>query len=93
MKVKLTYLSFIGAEKTSNLRRQLQEFFSAALNLPSISPQSAIFGFLGDSLGHKLLLNHILLIFKNYLYEARENKNLNFNMLKNLQKLEILKLI
>ena len=28
-------------------------------------------------------MNHILLIFKNYLYKARENKDLNFNILKN----------
>ena len=77
-----------------HLWRQLQEFFSAALNLPSILPQGAIFGFLDDALKHKLLLNHILLIFENYLYKARENKDLNFNIHKNyLTKLEILKLI
>ena len=74
---------FYRCRKTSSLQRQLQEFFSAALNFPSISPQSAIFGFLDDALEHKLLINHILLIFKNYLYKARENKDLNFNILKN----------
>ena len=50
---------------------KLQEFFSTALDLPSISPQSAIFGFLDDAIEYKLLLNHILLIFKNYLYKVR----------------------
>ena len=69
--------------KTSFLWTQLQEVFSTALDLPSISPQSAIFSFLDDVLEHKLLKNYILLIFKNYLYKTRENKDLNFNILKN----------
>ena len=63
--------------------RQLQEFFSNALDLPTISPQSAILGSLDDALEHKLYLNHILQIFKSYFYKSRENKNLNFNILKN----------
>ena len=72
-----TYIHpFDRCRKTSILRRQLQELFSTALDLRSISPQSAIFGFLDDALEHKLLLNHLLLIFKNYLYKARENKDL-----------------
>ena len=57
--------------------------FGTALDLPSISPQSAIFGFLDYVLEHKVLLNCILLIFKNYLDKARENKDLNFNILEN----------
>ena len=83
LKMKLTYISFIGAEKTSILWRPLRQFFSTALDLPSISPQSAIFRFLDDALQHKLLINHILLILKNYLYETRKNKDLNFNILQN----------
>ena len=53
------------------------------LDLPSISPQSAISGFLDEVLEHKHLLNHVLPIFKNYFYKARESKDLNFNILKN----------
>ena len=37
---------------------------STGLDFPSISPRSAIFGFLDDVLEHKLLLNHISIIFK-----------------------------
>ena len=86
---------FYRCRKTSILWRQLQELFSTALDLPSISPQSAIFGFLDDTLERKPLVNYISLIFKNYLYKATENKDLNFKILKKtiLQKLEILKLI
>ena len=75
----------MGAEKI--LWRQLQEFFSTALDLPSISPQSVMLGFLDDALEHKFLLNHILLIFKNYIYKDRKNKNLNFKILKKFQHL------
>ena len=59
---------FYRCRKTSILWRQLQECFSTALYLPSISPQSAIFGFLDDALKHKPLLSHILLIFKNCIF-------------------------
>ena len=74
---------FSRCRRTSILQRQLQEFFSTALDLLRIWAQCAIFGFLDCALEHKLLINHILLIFKNYLYQARENKDLNFNILKN----------
>ena len=79
-----TYIHlFYRCRKTFILWRQLQEIFSTALDFPSISPHSAIFGFLDDAIEHKLLINYILLIFKNYSYKARENKDLNFNILKN----------
>ena len=56
---------FCRCRKGFILRRQHQEFLSSGLDLPSILPQSAIFGFLDDALEHKLLLNRILLILKN----------------------------
>ena len=52
--------------KTSILWRKRQKFFSTAINLNSILPQSSIFDFLDDALERKLLINHILLIFKIY---------------------------
>ena len=68
-----TYIyHFYRCRNSSILWRQLQGFFSTALNLPSILPQSAIFSFPDDALEHKLLINNILLIF-----------NLNFKILKN----------
>ena len=69
-----TYIHlFCRCRRTSILWRQLLEFLGTGLDLSITSPQSAIFVFLQDDLEHKLLLNHILLIFKNYLYQAREN--------------------
>lgn len=57
--------------------------FSTGLDIPSIQPQSTIFGFVDDDLEHIFLLSLMLLIFKNCLYKARENKIYNFNKLKN----------
>ena len=58
-----TYIHlFYMYKKTSVLWKQLQNFFSNALNLFSFSSQSATFGFLDDALEYKDLLNHILLI-------------------------------
>ena len=77
-----TYIDlFYRCTKISILWRQLQDFFSTILDLSSILSQSTIFKFLDDVLEHKLLSNLILIIFKTYLYKARESKNLNFNML------------
>ena len=77
-----TYIHlFCRCRKTSILWRQLQEIFSTAVDLSIILSQSSIFGFLDDALVHKLLLNHLILIFKNYLYKV--NKDLSFNILKN----------
>ena len=74
-----TYIRlFYCCRKTSILSRQLQEFFSTGRDLSSISLHSVFFGFLDDGLEHTFLLNRILLIFKNILYKARENKSLNF---------------
>ena len=75
-----TYIHLLyGAEKLPFCGDNLRIFLVTL----SIFTQSAIFGFLDDDFEHKLLLNHILLIFKNYLYKAKENKDLNFNVLKN----------
>ena len=41
------------------------------------------FGFLDDDIEYKLLINQILSNFKNYLYKARKNRDLIFNILKN----------
>ena len=60
---------------------------SNKLILPSLTPHTAIFRFLyytkNDSIfeNNKCLSNHILLIFKLYVYKSREKKLLNINNL------------
>ena len=67
---------------------QLQHSFQNILIIPPITPQSAIFGFID----HKVnchLINHILLIFKYYVYETRENGSLDLKVLKrNIHKIK-----
>ena len=56
------------------------------LNLPHLTPQSAIFGFLGTSNKDYLIVNHLLLLFKYYIYNARDQKRLVFEaLMKNIK--------
>ena len=61
----------------------LVQFFQNNLILPTLTPQTAIFGFLdsanNDSIfeNNKCLSNHILLILKLYVYMSREKKLIN----------------
>ena len=65
----------------------LVQCFQNNLILPTSTPQTATFGFLGytnnDSIfkNNKCLSNYILLIFKLYVYKSREKKLLNINNL------------
>ena len=66
----------------------LVQCFQNNLILPTLTPQTVIFGFLdytnNDSIfeNNKCLSNHILLIFKLYVYKSREKKLLDINNLK-----------
>ena len=65
----------------------LVQCFQNNLILPTLTPQTAIFGFLdctnNDSIfeNKKCLSNYILLIFKLYVYKSREKQSLNINNL------------
>ena len=60
---------------------QLKSILSNNLNFPIGTPQSAIFGFCDlDTNGH-LILDHLLRIFKMYIYNARTTGYLNISHL------------
>ena len=60
----------------------LRTHFLPRIDIPLLSPQSAIFGFLIDDINENcLIINHLLLIFKFYIYKERENGNLLFPVL------------
>ena len=72
---------FQSCINTNFFWKQLQHSFQYVLITPPITPQSAIFGFID----HKVychLINHILLIFKYYVYKTRENSSLDLKVLK-----------
>ena len=65
----------------------LVHYFQNSFVLPILTPQTAIFGFLDSTNSdynlkkNKLLINHILLIFKLYVYRSREKQFIHINNL------------
>ena len=60
---------------------QLKSVLSNNLTFPISMSQSAIFGFWDLETNERLILNHLLLIFKMYIYSARTAGYLNINHL------------
>ena len=65
----------------TKLLNKLRQYFSQFINIPDSTPQSSILGIF-DNNQHSELINHLLLIFKFYIYSARNTKQLNFDNLK-----------
>ena len=61
---------------------QTQIFFSGYITIPNVTLHSTILGFTETSAGHFLLISHSLLIYKCYLYKARDSQNLRFFVFK-----------
>ena len=80
-----------NCSKSKTLWNSLKEFFKDTITLPSLTPQSAIFGFLQTNQELFLILNYLLLLFKYYLYVSRCSKTISFAALKiNIKKTYIL---
>ena len=62
------------------------------LNTPVLTAQTVIFGLFNDSVSNIHLVNHVLLLFKLYIYKSRNKHRLNTNELLanilNIEKLE-----
>ena len=58
-----------------------ETFLKAKIDLPVNTPQSAIFGFLNYE-NNSDIINHLLLIFKYYLFNSRGYKKLSLEVLK-----------
>ena len=72
--------------KTQALWMQLTSRLNRHLSFPHLTPQSAIFGFLNISDKDNLIVNHLLLLFKYYIYNARDQKHLVFEaLMKNIK--------
>ena len=67
--------------KTKQLWNKLRQYFLQFINIPHSTPQCSIVGIF-DNNQHSVLTNHLLLIFKCYIYSARNTKQLNFDNLK-----------
>ena len=75
---------FYSCNITKRLWSELQYFVSQYLYIPEITPQSALFGFfnIGNQQQIFLLIYHLLLIFKHYLYMSKEDGAVCFTGLK-----------
>ena len=66
----------------SDLRHSQSSFV-----IPILNPQSAIFGFFETDPDLAILLNHIVLLYKYYIYSSRDSSKLPFKaLLKNIKK-------
>ena len=78
---------FYESDRVKLLWSELVQCFQNTLMLPTLTPQTAILGIL-DSVSNnsffennKIFFNHILLIFKLYVYKSRGKKFININNL------------
>ena len=67
-------------DRIKSLWSDLVQYFQNSLVLPTLTPQTSIFGFL-DFKKNKLLINHILLILKLYVYRSRGKQFIHINNL------------
>ena len=81
-KEETTFHIFFECWKAQSLWEDLRKYFHDDFSLPILTPQTALFGFL-DFLDNddSFLFNHILLIFKLYLYKCRKEKILHLKLL------------
>ena len=72
--------------KTQALWTKLTSHLNRHLSVPYLTPQGAIFDFLYISNKDCLIVNHLLLLFKYYIYNARDQKHLVFEaLIKNIK--------
>ena len=83
---------FCECNSTKSLWLQLNSHFHSDLKFPELTPQTAILGIFNDSVSNIHLINHILLLFKLYIYKSQNKHRQNINELLantlNIKKLE-----
>ena len=80
---------FCECNFTKYLWLQLNRHFCSDLTFPVLRPQTAILGLFNDSVSNTHLINHILLLFKLYIYKSRNKHRLNINeLLANIVKIK-----
>ena len=81
MRRRNAFYLFYMCRKTKALWTQSTSHLYGHLNLPHLTPQNAVFSFLDISNKDYLIVNHLLLLFKYYIYNARDQKHLFFEVL------------
>ena len=74
---------FYSCNHTQILRETLKYYIQNNLDLPSLTSHSVILGFTDSSESENfIIINHLLVIFKYYIFKSRSNKHLSFLQLK-----------
>ena len=73
---------FHDCTHTQNLWNQLQTYISKNLVIPCLAIQSAMFGVIDAQLENRVIINHLLFIFKFNVYKSRDLITLKFLGLK-----------
>ena len=68
---------FVECNYSKNFWRDLKTYCQPSFSLPLLCPQSATFGFFDIDPHSSLLLNHILLLNKYYIYYSRDSAKLS----------------
>ena len=85
---------FVECKFAIKLWSDLRHYCQSSFVIPILNPQSAIFGFFETDPDLVILLNHILLLYKYYIYSSRDSSKLSFKaLLKNIKIVMWLKLI
>ena len=78
---------FIACKFAMKLWNDLKDYCQSGFDLAILCPQSATFGFFEIDLDVFVLLNHIVLLCKCYIYSSRDSPKLSFAaILKNIKK-------
>ena len=72
---------FYSCLKTKQLWNKLRQYLSQFINIPHSTPQISIVEIFENN-QHSILINHLLLILKFYIFSARNTIQLNFDNLK-----------
>ena len=76
---------FVECKFAIKLWSDLRHYCQSSFVIPILNPQSAIFGFFETDPDLVILLNHILLLYKYYIYSSRDSSKLSFKaLLKNI---------
>ena len=82
---------FVECKFAIKLWSDLRYYCQCSFDIPILNPQSATFGFFEIDPDLVILLNHILLLYKYYIYSSRDSSKLSFEaLLKNILNIFVL---
>ena len=73
------FLKSLTVTVTNELWLKIQTFFRSKILIPNLSTQSASIGFVDNDSDNYIFINHLILIFKLYVYSESDR---NINVLK-----------